>query len=384
MQCQRDLYTLPDDVRYLNNAFLSPLTKRVQQAGRDAIARQANPSVLTAGDFFDPADGLRRTFASLIGTDDWEAVAFIPAASYGLSTIAANVALKPHENLVVLGEQFPSNVYAWRRLCRKHGATLRTVAPPQGATDRGAAWNESLIEAVDDKTALVSIANVHWSDGTLFNLEAVGDACRKHGSMFVVDGTQSVGAIPMDVNHLGLDALICAGYKALTGPYGLGLAYYGARFREAVPIEENWISRAGSEVFSRLVDYVDEYQPGSKRLDSGGYSSFTLLPMLTAAVEQVIEWKPENIQAYCRGLTTRLAAAATALGYRVEDEAYRAYHIMGIRMPSGIDTEHMKKRLEERNIFVSVRGQALRVAPHVYSRESDVDALIEVLRASRD
>jgi len=366
-------------VRYLNNAFQCPMSKKVQQAGRDAITRLADPSTLSAKDFFEPADALRHTFASLIGTSNWESVAFIPSASYGMAVVATNVPLRPRQNVVVLGEQFPSNVYAWRRICKEKDAVLRTVAPPLDFKDRGSQWNQSLLEAIDSDTALVSIANVHWSDGTLFDLEAVGARCREVGALFIVDGTQSVGALPLNVDHLGIDALICAAYKSLTGPYGLGLAYYGPRFHGARPIEENWISRAGSEVFAELVNYVDEYQPGAKRLDSGGYSSFTLLPMLTAAVEQVSDWTPEEIQSYCRRLTGALAASAEEFGYLVEDASCRVGHIVGLRMPSGIDTELVRRRLQERRIFVSIRGQALRVAPHVYSRAEDVEALLDVL-----
>lgn len=379
MDCLRHLYTLPDHVRYLNNAYQSPMSKRVQQAGKDAIERLGDPSNLTAKDFFEPADSLRHTFASLIGTSDWESVALIPAASYGMAVVAMNVPLRPHQNIVVLGEQFPSNVYVWRRVCREKNAVLRTVTPPETGKGRGPRWNESLLEAIDQDTAAVSIANVHWSDGTLFDLHAVGDRCRDVGALFIVDGTQSVGALPLDVTALEIDALICAAYKSLTGPYGLGLAYYGPRFHDARPLEENWIVRAGSENFAGLVNYVDEFQPGAKRLDMGGYSSFTLLPMLTAAVEQVSEWTPEAIQSYCRGLTDRLASSAEYLGYHVEDAAYRVGHIVGLRMPPGIDTELVRNRLQERNIFVSIRGQAVRVAPHVYSRAADVEALIGVL-----
>jgi selenocysteine lyase/cysteine desulfurase len=135
----------------------------------------------------------------------------------------------------------------------------------------------------------------------------------------------------------------------------------------------------GSDQFSRLVAYEDRYQSGAKRFDIGEYSSFTLLPMLAAAVEQVSEWTPSAVQQYCRRLTEPLAAAAAAMGYQLEERAFRAGHLMGIRMPEGLDTQSVKARLQERNIFVSIRGQAVRVAPHVYSRKEDIDALIEVL-----
>ncbi len=377
---KRDLYGLPDHIRYLNNAFMSPMSNRVREAGERAIASLQNPSFLTADDFFEPANRVRGLFAQIIGTASEESVAIVPSASYGMAIVRSNVVVKPKQNIVVVGEQFPSNVYAWRRLSTERRATLRTVAPPIDGAVRGSSWNASVLDAIDIDTAIVSMANVHWSDGTVFDLISVGKRCREVGAVFVVDGTQSVGALPFSVGDTGVDALICSGYKALTGPYGIGLCYFGPRFHDGIPIEDNWSTRLGSEVFSRLVEYEDVYQPRAKRFDSGEYSSFTLLPMLTAALEQVIEWTPEAIQGYCRFLTSRLAEAARSLGYEVEEDAYRAGHLMGIRMPAGIETDRVRSRLQERNIFVSIRGKALRVAPHVYSRTEDVDALVDVLR----
>jgi selenocysteine lyase/cysteine desulfurase len=198
-----------------------------------------------------------------------------------------------------------------------------------------------------------------------------------------VDGTQSVGAMPFDVFAVKPDVLVCAGYKWLLGPYSLGLAYFGERFDRAAPLEETWLGRRGSEDFARLVEYADEYQPGGARFDVGERSNFTNMPMLVAALEQILAWGPANVQAYCRELTGGLVSEARALGCAVEEEPWRGAHLFGIRTPPEIDATRLQRALAERRVSVSLRGDAVRVAPNVYNTREDVDALADALRAAR-
>ncbi|GIV58940.1 MAG: aminotransferase [Rhodothermaceae bacterium] len=379
LPCQKDLFFLPESLHYLNCAYMAPLSKQVEAAGIEGIRRKRVPASITPADFFDESDAIRRRFARLIHLDDPMRVAIIPAVSYGLATVAKNVRLRPGQNIVVLHEQFPSNVYAWRRLQHECGVTLRTVKPPETATGRGRAWNERLLEAIDPDTGLVALPHVHWTDGTVFDLERIGAHARAVGAVFVVDGTQSVGALPFDVRAIRPDALVCAGYKWLLGPYGLGLAYYGPRFDDGVPLEENWITRRGSEDFAGLVRYTDAYQPGAVRYDVGERSNFALVPMLRAALDHLLAWGVENIRDYCRALCRDLIETARTMGFRVEDEAYCAAHLFGFRTPAGLSMDRLRAALDARRVSVSVRGNALRIAPHVYNDAADVDALREAL-----
>ena len=139
------------------------------------------------------------------------------------------------------------------------------------------------------------------------------------GAALVVDGTQSLGAMPFDVARIQPDALIAATYKWLMGPYSMGFACLGPRFDGGEPLEETWIGRAGSENFKELVHYRDDYQPGAPRYDVGERTNFALMPMAIAALEQVLDWQPERIQDYCRVLTAPLVERVRTLGYAVED-----------------------------------------------------------------
>ncbi len=274
---QKHQFSLPDGLHYLNCAYMSPTPTRVQDVGIQCVRRKGVPSAISAEDFFTDGARVRTLFARLLNADDPNRVAIIPSASYGLAVVARNTPVARGQHVVVVHEQFPSNVYTWRRVCQEAGAEIRTVMPPDGETDRGGAWNTRLLEAIDGDTAIVALPHVHWADGTRFDLEAIGARARQVGAALVVDGTQSVGAMPFDVQRIRPDALICAGYKWLMGPYSIGVAYLSARYDDGVPLEENWISRLGSEDFRGLVNYQDEYQPGALRYDVGERSNFILV-----------------------------------------------------------------------------------------------------------
>ncbi len=379
--CQRELFSLPDDAHYLNCAYMSPLARPVEEAGIEGIRRKRDPSRVSPEDFFTGAEEARRRFGALVNADP-SRVAVVPSVSYGMATVARNLRLRAGQNVVIARAQFPSNVYGWRRLAAEAGAELRTVAPPEAADRRGEGWNTRLLEAIDRDTALVALGNVHWADGTRFDLEAIGARAREVGAALAIDGTQSVGALPFDVARVRPDALVVAAYKWMMGPYSLGMAYFGERFDGGVPLEETWMGRRGSEDFSALVDYEDDYQPGARRFDVGERSNFALMPMLTAALDLLLAWTPAEVQAYCAELTRPLVAEARTLGYAVEDEAWRGAHLFGIRLPAGVDLPRLQRMLKERRISVSVRGDAVRVSPNVYNDARDVAALAEVLRAA--
>ena len=346
------------------------------------MERERVPVGIQPSDFFTGCDEIRWRFASLVGAQDPSRIAVIPSASYGLAVAARNLPVERGQNIVILHEQFPGNVYAWQRSVADSEAEIRTVIPPDDVT-RGAAWNERIIESIDESTAVVTLPHVHWTDGTVYDLVAIGRRAREVGAALVIDGTQSVGALPFDLGEIQPDALIVAAYKWLLGPYSTAVAYFGPRFDGGIPLEETWLGREGSEDFKGLVDYQSGYQPGAVRFDMGERANFILLPMLQASLDLLLEWTPEAVQDYCKKLVSPLIEASVSFGFSVEQDEWRADHLFGLRMPEGLELDALKAELESRKIFVSLRGSALRVSPHVFNHEGDVGALIEALDAAR-
>lgn len=383
LPCQRYRFQLPPHLHYLNCAYMAPLAREVEEAGLRGMARRRDPSKITATDFFAETDALRERFARLIGSSDPQRVAIIPAVSYGIATAARNVPVESGQNIVILGEQFPSNVYVWMRKAEENGAELRVVErSAKGRPSPGASWNRRLLRAIDRRTAVVATPVVHWADGTRFNVAAIGRRARSVGAAFVIDGTQSIGALPFDVKKVAPDALVVAGYKTLFGPYQSGLAWFGERFDDGVPLEEPWAAREGSDRFvAGRIEYVESYRPGALRYDVGERSNQIQVPMLNAALDMVLEWGPERVQEYCENLLEPFEEIFREAGFELEDRAWRGAHLFGLRSVRGLDADKAAATLRRAGIFVSVRGEAIRVAPQVYNDRADLDALAATLQS---
>ena len=379
LTCQRDQFNIPDGLHYLNCAYMGPLPRVAEEAGILGLRMKRDPSSILPHHFFDTSLELRELFSGLIGEVDPARISIGPGVSYSVAIAVKNLPLSSDQNVVLTYEQFPSNMHAWAKKAQDANADLRVIGPPD-TIHRGASWNEEILTAIDSATAVVSLPTVHWTDGTIFDLVEIGRRCRDVGAALVVDGTQSVGALPFDVNVVRPDVLMCSGYKWLLGPYSVGLTYFGPSFDDGEPLEETWIGREGSEDFEHLVDYKAGYQPGAIRYDVAQRSNFALLPVAVASLRLITKWSPGRIQAYCMGLTGNLFEEVEELGFRVEDARWRSAHLFGLRMPKGLELVELQQALRARGVSASLRGSALRVSPNVYNDAADVSALLEGLR----
>ncbi len=381
LECQKHLFKLPSGQSYLNCAYKAPLSKAMMAAAMEALTISENPANYQPKDFFDPLTQIKAAFADIIHAPR-DRIALIPSVSYGMANVANNVQLKANQHILLAGLQFPSNYYPWQQLARKYGAQLRIIDPPNSHSSKAQSWNEQLLAAMDSSTAMVAISQVHWADGSRFDLHALRRRSREVGALLIVDGTQSVGAMPFDVEEIQPDALICAGYKWLFGPFGLGLAYYGPPFDNGVPIEESWMNRLNREDFTTLVNYQDQYKPLAARYNVGEQSHFVLLPILQTALQHLIEWQVERIQQYCARLTEPAIEAFRTMGCVVEDAHWRGAHLFGIRLPKSLDISRLQDELRAARVIVSVRGDALRVSPNVYNDQEDIDQLVSCVAKS--
>lgn len=358
---------------------MAPLMKDVEKTGVSAVRRKRNPIHIAPEDFFFETELLREEYARLIHANDPKRIVIIPSVSYGMANVVKNVDIKKGQHILVAHEQFPSNYYPWQSLCNDTGASLKVIAPPSDFTNRGKCWNENILAGIDTSTRVVALGNVHWTDGTRFDLETIRKKTNEVGALLIIDGTQSVGAMPFDIQKIKPDALVCAGYKWLMGPYSIGLAYYGEYFDNRKPIEENWINRLHSEDFSGLVNYENEYQPGALRYEVGEHSNFILVPMMLKALQQLNKWGVDRIQEYCTSITRNSIGILKERGVIIEEEQWRGSHLFGIRLPQGSDLEKVKSALLTHKIYVSVRGSSIRVAPNVYNTEKDLHRFTKVL-----
>lgn len=370
---QRHLFAIPDNLAFLNCANYAPQLKAATEAGVAAVRRKESPWSFTSNDWFDLPEEWRRLAARFMGTDV-DGVALVPSASYGIAIAAANIPLQRGQTIVLIHQEFPSNVYAWLELAQRTGGRVVTVQ-----RETGESWTDALLRNIDERTAIVAGPQCHWTDGSRVELERVSRRAREVGAALVLEVSQSLGASVLDIGAIQPDFLVSVGYKWMLGPYGLSYLYVAPKWREGRPIEYSWLTRAGAEDFTRLVDYTEGYRPGARRFDMGEFSQFVNVPMAIAALQQLLAWTPATIERTIGVFTDRIADEAHKLGFEVQPREQRSRHMIGIRRATGIPAT-LSSALVDAKVYVSFRGDSIRIAPHVYSRHEDLDRLFAVLR----
>jgi selenocysteine lyase/cysteine desulfurase len=378
MSTYRTLFNLPESVCFLNAAFISPQMKKISEAGIEAVSFKEHPWKLQPSDFFTGCDQLRGLVANLLcGKAD--NVALIPAVSYGVETAVLNLPLKSGQKILMPEGEFPSNVYPWEKVCAEKGAKI--VFVPRPATYD---WAEAFIAAIDHNTAVVSVPQTDWSDGSHFDLARISQKAKSVGAAMVVDISQSFGISPIDIKTFDPDFLFSVGYKWQLGPYGVSYMYVADRHLGGTPLENNWVNRKSSEDFTRLTEYTPEYQVGARRFDSGQHSNFALNPMAIEAMKTLNEITPAKIFAHIKGLNEVLVSGLQRFGFEVVPVSRRTGHMIGARAPHGVCVKNLCGRLREKNIFVSVRCNSLRISPHIYNTAQDIEKLLSELQRLLD
>jgi selenocysteine lyase/cysteine desulfurase len=384
---QKQLFSIEEGITYLNGAAYSPTLKSSVLCGIEGINLKAiTPFKISGKDHFTLPEKVQKLFSQLVNITDYQRVVVISAASYGMAIVANNIHRLPNlsskKHIIQIQDEFPNNVYAFDRVCQTHNLTYKTIAKPEVLEHRGKRWNEHILEGITAETAMVVMPHIHWIYGVKFDLECISKRCKEVGALFIIDGTQSVGALDFDVEKTQPDALICAGYKWLLGPYSIGLAYLGEFFDDGVPVEESWMHRAESDNFAKLIRYERAYRPKAQRYNMGEHSNFILMPMLEDSLTQILDWGVENIQNYTKIITQKPIKAIQELGCWLEDETYRANHLLGISLPQNIDNQAFTDKLLTKKIIISNRGVAIRVSQNVYNTEDDLWALVEILKST--
>lgn len=377
MQCQKNQFQLPDGLHYLNCAYKSPLMKSSELLAKAALERSRNPTLIKPTDFFTEAKLVRAEFAKIVGAEA-KRIAIVPSTSYGFSTLFTNLEGKPGGKAITVSNEFPSGFFALKKWCTGHNQTLQIVAEDDTKEVQGPDWNQRIIAAIDESTSVVCMSAIHWSTGYKYNLEDIGNKCRQVGAKLLIDGAQTIGALPVDVEKCKIDGLVCASYKCLHGAYSLSLLYVDEYFFDKVPIEEAWMNRHEAENFSALSKYNMDYQEGAHRFNVGQTSNFITMPILLNGLRTINEWTVEAVQAYCKDLALPFINKMENLGYLFERESERCYHLFSIKV--GLDkVDQLGKILAKRNLSLSMRGAFLRISLSVYNTPEDLDLLGEAL-----
>ncbi len=378
MQNQKHKFQIKEGVSYINCAYMAPLLKSSEEAGIAGMIRKRNPFEIAQEDFFTDVERVKQLFARVVNCQPGQ-VALFPSTSYGFASVLNNISSEGRKHAVLIENEFPSGYFAARKWADKHGARLEVI----GAGDSAARienWNEELLRAITPETAFVLLSYVHWMDGAIFDLKRIGDQCKKTGVKLLVDGTQGVGALPLDLQECHVDALVCATYKWLLGPYSSALGYISDSFAGGDAIEESWMNRSNAQDFANLANYENTYFPQAGRYNVGETSDFMKIPMLIDSLGQLLEWEVAGIQAYCKNILSPLRDFMAENDVHLEEEQFQSRHLVGFRMNERLNAQELIPALKANHIILSVRGNSLRVSPHVYNTNEDIEKLIGVLK----
>jgi cysteine desulfurase/selenocysteine lyase len=367
-----------EDATYLNLAGQSPMPKVSIRAVQAALEAKKNPHHKADSTFFEVPRRIRASIAKLIAGKP-EEIALTSGASAGVAAVAYALTWKPGDEVVTAKGEFPLQYTAWKPMEEREGLKLKIVSPRERFITA-----DDLIAALTPRTRLVSVSLVRYDDGSLLDAPRVAEACHKQGALLLLDASQCCGAIPMDVNRLGADFMVSAGYKWLLGPFGTGFFWVKSEHLGMVrPGPFSWMAVEGSDNFAALNFEDPKPAASATRWDSpewASYFNFNLAAM-DVSVDFVVRMGPDLVAAHNRKLIElmfeRLPKDRFVPASPLDPARRGPYGCFKARSPekTALHYEHLRKE----NVIVSLREGNIRVSPHLYNTERDIDRLIAVI-----
>ena len=370
---QKHLFDIPDEVAYLNTAYMSPLMHSVVAAIDEGVRLKARPWKLTVDHFFNDVKTAKRLFGKLVNAPQ-DRIAVTPSASYGLSTAANNLSLTEGQRIIALKYQFPSHTYPWKRKARETGGVFVEINVPYGE-----AATPALLEAIDERAAIVAVPNLLWTTGAYVDLIAMRQRCDEVGAALVLDLTQSAGALVTDFKKIRPDFAAVANYKWMLCPYSTGFLYVDPAYFDGQPLEEGWVTRQGGRNFANLTENPEAFEAGAVRYDMGERSNFALLPGVNEALRQLLNWGVASIETTLAARNADLCQRLETIGLKTIVAENRGAHFIGAQLPAGTRDDLLTEMAKEK-VYLSERGGSLRITPHLWNDDQDFYRLIDNLR----
>jgi selenocysteine lyase/cysteine desulfurase len=374
MRKVREDFPASNEYVYMNAAAISLKPVQVINAMIEFMKSFEASGTISFGDSLEEEvlENARRRISELIGcgSDD---IALTTNTSEGINFVAYSIKFGRGNNVVTTDLEFPTVTYPWIKIARERGVEVRFALNRNGMISV-----EDLEKLVDDNTRVIALSHVEYSSGLRFNLREVADLAHRHGAVLVVDAVQSLGVIPLDVRREDVDVLASAAYKWLLGPFGAGFVYMRKEFYENVePPFVGWRSSREHEIYDPIKFTLPET---ARKFEYGGMP-YTPVYGLTKAIEYIIGLGVENIRDYVMDLTRKLIDGLNDLGAQILTPLNREQRagIVSARFDK-MDYDRVIEELAKKRIIVSKRMNALRISPHVYNTEEEVNEVIEALK----
>ena len=368
----RKLFPILEKQTYLNSAAVAPLSILTIAAVVSQLRDVSENGSSNYTDWVATKDRARSIIAEMLNVRS-EQVAFVRNTSDGFASVANGLEWKQGDNIVTFAKEFPANFYAWRRIRDKFGVDLRLCEERDGRIDL-----DEFIGLIDENTKLVSISAVQFSTGFRADLDKIGEAARKVDALFAVDIIQAFGTMPFDLPAQKVDIACSASHKWLCSPEGCGIIYLSDRARERVePTLVGWISVGDPWNFD---DYEQEYKPNALAWETGTGSS-SLFYGLEESLKFINRIGTGTIQKYLENLTDKFCELLPKDRYQIVSSRLSGEksQIVCIQNKNGLSSNEVFEHLEQRKIIVSPRGDKVRIAPHFFNNEDDIQRLVENL-----
>ncbi len=368
----RGLFPAANLHTYLNSAAVSPMPTISADAVLSQLRDVSMNGTLHYTEWIATKNRARGLVAGMLGAQP-EQVAFMRNTADSMASVANGIDWRPGDNIVTFAREFPSNFYPWRRIRDDFGIELRTCPERNGRIDL-----DEFIGLIDSRTKLVSISAVQFASGFRADLERIGRAVRAVDGLFAVDFIQALGTMPFDLPAQFVDIGAGGSHKWLCSPEGCGILYLSDRARERVkPTFVGWISVETPWDFD---DYEQPFKPNALAWESGTGGA-SLFYGLEKSLELLISAGPARIERHLAALTDMLCDGLEAKNYDLVSSraAGEKSQIVCIRHRHGLTSNEIAKRLEAANIIVSPRGDRLRIAPHFFNLEADIETLLSNL-----
>lgn len=360
----REFGSLEPGRAWFNTAHQGPLPSAAVEASARAAELKANPWRLPDSSFAEVPELLRARLATLVGASPDEIV-LGNSTSYGLHLIAHGLGLRPDDEVLTLDGDYPATVLPWRRVARV----------------RAASSVDDLPAFLGPRTRVLAVTWVDSFTGRALDVAALGRLCREHGVWLVVNGSQAVGARPVDVRSWGADALVSCGYKWLCGPYGTGFAWVSPALRDSLrPRQAYWLAMQGTQGLDRMRDTTLRDDLGVRGFDVFCPAAFaTSLPWI-ASLELFLATGVPVIAAHGQRLVARLLAGIDPAVYEVVSpsaEPARSTLVVLSRRDGTAAARH--RLLSGAGIDAAYREGNLRLSPHLFNTVGEVDRALEAL-----
>jgi len=352
---------------HFDHASVGPIPRRAAEAmvqnATEHLGRGFDPR------WRDDVERVRGQVGWLVGSEP-QNVAFVQNTSFGVSIVANGLDWRPGDNVVLPAQEFPSNYYPWANLSDR-GVELRPVDAPEGH-----ASISDIAAAIDDRTRVIAVSAVQYSNGFRYDLAALGQLGRDRGALVVIDGTQAVGALQVDVGASGIDVLAVSSHKWLLGPPGIGFVALSDRAIDVIrPSVVGWLSVADPFAF----DYRLELAPSASRFEPGTENVVGILG-LGGTISLLQEFGRSWVERRVLTLTDHLCHEVSARGFRIQSPRHQPNR-SGIVIFSkpGTEPESLYVRLTAAGVKCAIRAGGIRFSPHYYNTIDEIDTAVAAL-----